>query len=148
MFQTKGAEKIKTHVLCAVTFFWKSCCLWNNAWKYDIARHATDDNIIRHMCITGWIIKATDTHTEYVIIFVCHGNNASCYIICTLPAMFSWYFCPFSGTYSSLYPTKCNASPIMYALLLQHSYHNAICLMGSPQVSDILLSNNLHFHTL
>jgi proteasome assembly chaperone (PAC2) family protein len=29
---------------------------------------ATDDNIIRHMRIEGWMIKATDTHLEFVII--------------------------------------------------------------------------------
>jgi len=23
-------EKIKAHTLCSVTFFWQSCCLWDN----------------------------------------------------------------------------------------------------------------------
>jgi len=36
--------------------------------KYDTARWATDDNIILHMCSACWIIKATDLHSEYVII--------------------------------------------------------------------------------
>ena len=30
MFQTKIVEKIKTHILCSVTFFQKSCRLWDN----------------------------------------------------------------------------------------------------------------------
>jgi len=34
MFQTKVLERIKTHILCSVTFFffppWKLCCSWNN----------------------------------------------------------------------------------------------------------------------
>jgi len=30
MFQTKDAEKIKTNILCSMTFFWKSCYLWDN----------------------------------------------------------------------------------------------------------------------
>jgi hypothetical protein len=32
------------------------------------ARQATDDNIIRRMRFACWITKATDTHSEYVII--------------------------------------------------------------------------------
>jgi hypothetical protein len=32
------------------------------------ARQATDDNIIRRMRIACWITKATDRHSEYVIL--------------------------------------------------------------------------------
>ena len=32
------------------------------------ARQATDDSIIRRMCIASQITKATDTHSEYVIL--------------------------------------------------------------------------------
>jgi hypothetical protein len=35
--------------------------------KYDRARQATDDNIVRRMRFACWITKATDTHSEYVI---------------------------------------------------------------------------------
>jgi hypothetical protein len=38
--------------------------------KYGEARQATDDNIIRRMCFACWITKATDTHSEYVILIV------------------------------------------------------------------------------
>jgi hypothetical protein len=31
-------------------------------------RHATDDNIIGHMCFACWIVKAANTHSEYVIL--------------------------------------------------------------------------------
>jgi len=30
MFQSNVVEKIKTHILCSVTFFFKSCLLWNS----------------------------------------------------------------------------------------------------------------------
>jgi hypothetical protein len=30
MFHTKVVEKIKTHNLRCITFFWKSCRLWDN----------------------------------------------------------------------------------------------------------------------
>jgi len=68
MFQTKVVEKIKTHILCSVTFFFKSCHLWDNVEKYCRAGEATDDSIIRHMRIARYIPKATHTHSEYVIL--------------------------------------------------------------------------------
>jgi hypothetical protein len=36
--------------------------------KYGTVRQATDDNIIRRMLFACWITKATDTHSEYVIL--------------------------------------------------------------------------------
>jgi len=36
--------------------------------KYSKARHATDYSIIRHMCFAYRISKATETHSEYVIL--------------------------------------------------------------------------------
>jgi len=45
MFQTKVVEKIKTHILCSITFFRKTCRLWDNVEKkYCRAGQATDDN--------------------------------------------------------------------------------------------------------
>ena len=40
----------------------------DNVGKSVTARHATDDNIIRRMNFAFWITKATDTHSEYVIL--------------------------------------------------------------------------------
>jgi hypothetical protein len=36
--------------------------------KYGTARQSTDGNIIRRMRFACWITKATDTHSEYVIL--------------------------------------------------------------------------------
>ena len=36
--------------------------------KYCRGGQATDDNIIWRMCIACWILKATDIHSEYVIL--------------------------------------------------------------------------------
>jgi hypothetical protein len=36
--------------------------------KYGTVRQATDDNIIRRMRFACWITKATDTHSQYVIL--------------------------------------------------------------------------------
>ena len=68
MFQTKVVEKIKIHFSCSVTLFRKSCRLWDNLEKYVRARQATDDNKILLMHCTCWISKATDMHSEYVIV--------------------------------------------------------------------------------
>jgi hypothetical protein len=37
--------------------------------KYGRARQGTDDNIKRRMRFARWITKATDTHSEYVILY-------------------------------------------------------------------------------
>jgi len=42
--------------------------------KYGKATQATDVNIIRRTRNAFWITKATDLHSEYVILFF-HGNN-------------------------------------------------------------------------
>jgi hypothetical protein len=68
MFEIKVLDKIKTHILCSVTFFRKSYRLWDNVEKYGTARQAADGNIIRRMRFACWITKATDTHSEYVIL--------------------------------------------------------------------------------
>jgi hypothetical protein len=36
--------------------------------KYSRAREATDYNIKWRMCFAFWITKATDTHSEYIIL--------------------------------------------------------------------------------
>ena len=55
--------------------------------KYGRAIQATDDNTIQRMRTACWIIKATDTHSEYVIlkILLFHSSNGDakapqCYV--------------------------------------------------------------------
>jgi hypothetical protein len=68
MFQTDIIQKIKTHVLCSITFFFENRAVYEKMWKkYGRARQVTDDNIIRRMRFACRITKATDTHSEYVI---------------------------------------------------------------------------------
>ena len=45
MFQIKVLEKIKTHILCSVTFYRNLCLFKNNVEKYCTAGQATDDNM-------------------------------------------------------------------------------------------------------
>jgi hypothetical protein len=59
--------------------------------KYGTARQATDDNIIRRMRFACRITKATDTHSEYVILLFhdnsCYVNAPQCYSIRKLPVL-------------------------------------------------------------
>jgi len=45
MFQTRVTEKIKTHILCSVTFFRNSFLFRDNVEKYCRAGQATDHNM-------------------------------------------------------------------------------------------------------
>ena len=47
MFEIKVLEKIKTHILCSITVFRKSCRLWDNVEKYGGARKDADDMAAR-----------------------------------------------------------------------------------------------------
>jgi len=54
MFQTKGVEKIKTHILCSVTFFcppWNRTVLWDNVVKCNKAGEAADNNMALAHCM-------------------------------------------------------------------------------------------------
>ena len=47
----KVVEKIKTHILCSVTFLFKSCTLWDNVEKHCRAKQATDANMPHANCM-------------------------------------------------------------------------------------------------
>ena len=93
MYQTQFVDKIKTHILCSVTFFPpKLCCLWDNVKEYFGAIQTTDDNIIRRMRILSWVPKATNTRSEYVILiaFNCsngYANTPQLSVIRTFPVL-------------------------------------------------------------
>jgi hypothetical protein len=61
-------KTIKLRILCSIIPPRKPCRLWNNVEKYGRAGQATDGNTIRHMRFACWINKATETHSEYVIV--------------------------------------------------------------------------------
>jgi hypothetical protein len=65
MFQTKVVQKIKTHILCSITFVSENI-LWDNVEKFCTAGQAIDN--IRHMRVACWVPKATNTHSEYVVL--------------------------------------------------------------------------------
>jgi hypothetical protein len=92
IFQIKVVEKIKTHILCTVTFFRKLRLLWDNVQKCGGAKESTNDVTIwriRDARRTGKATRAhahthgTHTHahgheqTHKYVILLFHGNNDS-----------------------------------------------------------------------
>jgi hypothetical protein len=67
MFQTKVVEKIKTHILCSITFFPEIVPIMKNVEEYGRARLATDENVLRRMRFARQITKARiQTHTQHM----------------------------------------------------------------------------------
>ena len=71
MFQTNAVETIKTHILCLIKFFWKSCLyeiMWENVVQTDrqTDRQTTDSNTIQRMRIACCIPKATYTNSACI----------------------------------------------------------------------------------
>jgi hypothetical protein len=95
IFQTKIVEKIKTHILCSITFFRKSHRLWDNV-KKNIVQPGRPQMTVWRMRIACWITKASDTHSECVILIVfplqqrfivtSYVHFRSCYFTKTPPA--------------------------------------------------------------
>ena len=92
MFQTKAVEKIKTHILCSVTFFRKSCRLSDNVEKYGKAIQATDDSMAHAHCMP-------DTKGYKHTLSICNTScfptatmvtrtRLECYVKRTLPGLF------------------------------------------------------------
>jgi len=66
MFQTRFAEKIKTHFVFSNFFSLENRAVYEIMWKNVVVRRPTRDSIIWRVRIACWIPKATNTHSEYV----------------------------------------------------------------------------------
>jgi hypothetical protein len=64
MFQTKLVEKLKTHILCSVTFF-ENRAVYEIMWKNILGWDKSQMTIWR-MRIACWLPKTTNTHTQVV----------------------------------------------------------------------------------
>jgi len=60
-------ENQNMHVMFNNIFCRKSCLLWDKVENSCRAGQATDDNVIWSISLSGWMTKATVTHTECVI---------------------------------------------------------------------------------
>jgi len=66
MFRIKVVEKIKTHILCSITFV-ENRAIYEITWK-NILELDRPRMTIWRMGIVCWIPKGTNTHSEYVIL--------------------------------------------------------------------------------
>jgi hypothetical protein len=65
MFWTNVVEKIKTHILSSVTFFQKSCHLWD-VEKYGRVREATNYDVIWHVHVLCMLDNQGYRHTLWI----------------------------------------------------------------------------------
>jgi len=66
MFQTDITEKIKTHILCSITFFPRKPCRYEMCKK--TAEPGRPQMKIWRMSIACWILMATKTYSTCVIL--------------------------------------------------------------------------------
>jgi hypothetical protein len=64
MFQTKVVDKIKTHILCSITFF-ENGAVYEIMWENFVELGRPQMTIWR-IRIACWIHKVTNTHSDYV----------------------------------------------------------------------------------
>jgi hypothetical protein len=67
IFQAKSVEKIKTRILCSITFFFENSAVYEIIRK-NIVEPGRPKMTIWRMRIVCWITKATNTLSEYVIL--------------------------------------------------------------------------------
>ena len=112
MFQTKVVEKIKTHILCSITFFRKSYGLWDNVGKicYSSAGHVRQYGAC---ALHARYLKLQNTPSEYVTLISfplqqwLHERSPMLrytYIAC-LVSYTTTHFCAVSNKYTFTYIT-------------------------------------------
>ena len=65
--QSKVGEKIKRHILCSIIFSFENRAVYEIMWK-NMAGRDRPQMKIWCMRIACWIPKATNTHSQYVIL--------------------------------------------------------------------------------
>ena len=97
MFQTKVVEKINTYILFSVTPPPENRCVYEIMRK-NIVQPARPQVTVWRVRIARWVIKATNTHLEYVIHIASPLKNGCtnafhCYVIRTLPVLLKYTVC-------------------------------------------------------
>ena len=128
MFQTKDVEKIETRIIRPITFFRKPCHLWDNV--ENIGDPERLPLTIWRMGTACCIIKATNTHSEYVIPIFFHCNNGctnapQCYVIRTLRVLLQprWIVFIHSGSLVIEGPKPITTlQPFLHLVTVQNRY--------------------------
>jgi hypothetical protein len=66
MFQTKVVKKLKTYFMFS-NFFFKNYAVYEKMWK-NVVEPGGPQMTIWRLNIACWILKSTDTRSEYVIL--------------------------------------------------------------------------------
>jgi hypothetical protein len=66
-FQTKFVEKITKQISCSITLLAESRAVYEIMWK-NIAERGRPQMTVWRMWIACWMPRATNTHSEYVIL--------------------------------------------------------------------------------
>jgi hypothetical protein len=69
-FSEKFVERIKTHILCSVTFPPENRAVYEIMWKKIFCSQTGHSWTIRRMRVACLIPKATNTHSQYVLLIV------------------------------------------------------------------------------
>jgi len=69
LFHSKVVKKIKTHILCSVTFFFFNCAIYGIMWRNTLESGRPQIKIWC-LCIAYLLTMATNTHSEYAILIV------------------------------------------------------------------------------
>ena len=72
-FRTKLVEEIKTHVLCSITFCFENRDIYEMMWK-NIVEPDRPQMTIWHLRIACRIPKATNIHSEHVLLLHCYNG--------------------------------------------------------------------------
>jgi len=64
MFQTKVVEKIKTHILCLITFLSENRAVYEIMWKYIVERGRPTITTWHTRIHVGYLRLNTHTHTH------------------------------------------------------------------------------------
>jgi len=67
MFKPNVVDKIATHILCSIIFFFEDSEVYEIMWKNSVQPDRPQMRK-RHMCIAYWMPQATNTDSEYVTI--------------------------------------------------------------------------------
>ena len=125
MSQTKVVYKIKTHILCSVTSFRKSCRLWDNVENHGGARVAAD-NMMHARCMQDKLCHPSApvhphpytharaqahactrprarTHPDMCNTYCFFVPAPQCYVIHTLPFLFIFIKFTLTSTHLSAY---------------------------------------------
>ena len=150
-FQTKVVQKIETHILCSVTFFRKSCRLWDNVEKYFTtglahAHCVLDTEGYRHThkhTLQQWMHERVWNVTLHVDCLSCYVRVRSCFWSSFLHFSVIRESCCYSNSLPATHvldPHRCiHHSPLaLHLFVLQYTSGGSLqlCLIDYSQTKN------------